>query len=178
MKIKYGIALEALAAVYLLMLEPAFSLSLEGNSFDIPQGGLPLLADNLTKEELNNTIQYEITNLGQKTMEARENMTLAGLGDAAGSDPFSQMFNALLLMSDHMTKQELNDDALGALRDLRQKKMALLDARDSALGNKTAIVGRIALTIAPLKADASSDREGLKQLAQACASTCKRSNQN
>jgi hypothetical protein len=99
MKIKYGIALEALAAVYLLMLEPAFSLSLEGNSFDIPQGGLPLLADNLTKEELNNTIQYEITNLGQKTMEARENMTLAGLGDAAGSDPFSQMFNALLLMS-------------------------------------------------------------------------------
>lgn len=76
MKMRYGIALMALAAFGLLVL-PALALPLERGYADAPHYGMHFMLDNLTKEQLNNMTLAEIKELKQAQMEKLDNMTLA-----------------------------------------------------------------------------------------------------
>lgn len=72
---KFGIAIVALAVVSLLVA-PALSVPLENGCFKGHGGGLLLLADNLTKEKLENMTSAEIKALEKQEMQKLDNMTL------------------------------------------------------------------------------------------------------
>lgn len=73
-RIKFETAIVALAAICLLVV-PALSVPSENGCFK-GHGGLLLLADNLTKEKLNNMTPAEIKALEKKEMQKLDNMTL------------------------------------------------------------------------------------------------------
>lgn len=107
MKIVHKTIILALAAICLLavLAVPALSNSWDRGAVGIHHGGWLLLADDVTKEDLNNMTLAEIKDLKQQKMQELQNMTPAEIQDLR-----------------EQKRQELENMTLSEIQDMRQNR--------------------------------------------------------